>query len=350
MHRRTLLLTSLAYVSNGSRTMPTSSYGKNTKPSDLTDEVAASQSWLVATEASREPAKGRLDSANVFATFLSALTPTVAFSLQSAYSQGYRARVSRADFGRMDARRERALSRRDLASVAAASVFLQPFAAYAFKNPFQDVLDYRERLFDEYVEDKERREFIKSGKMGVAGGATYQKQVSIPVEGLFGTPLYLLMRVREATTQQERLISKGTFKDVQRGNIKMAVRMMTAGYDLQGALDALARDFPDEKKKKVKVIKREIIESLTILQAYFGDTEKLTVDELVGEKKSFVIAAFVSCRDKIDNFLDLLPPGQVRRVQDFIDQENAENAKAMEEAGIEMSNPPSGSRVDDFFQ
>ena len=38
--------------------------------------------------------------------------------------------------------------------------------------------------------------------------------------------LYTLLRVREATEQETRLIKSGKFKDIQRANIKLAVKFM----------------------------------------------------------------------------------------------------------------------------
>ena len=44
--------------------------------------------------------------------------------------------------------------------------------------------------------------------------------------------LYTILRVKEATQQETRLIKSGKFKDVQRANIKLAVKFMIENYNL----------------------------------------------------------------------------------------------------------------------
>jgi hypothetical protein len=55
-----------------------------------------------------------------------------------------------------------------------------------------------------------------------------------------GDLLYTILRVREATEQESRLIKSGKFKDVQRANIKLAVKFMVENYRLQDAFVSAA--------------------------------------------------------------------------------------------------------------
>jgi len=50
--------------------------------------------------------------------------------------------------------------------------------------------------------------------------------------------IYTVLRVREATTQESRLITSGKFKDVQRANVKLAIKSMVVNYRLNDNLIA----------------------------------------------------------------------------------------------------------------
>ena len=52
--------------------------------------------------------------------------------------------------------------------------------------------------------------------------------------------LYRIIRVREATQQERRLILTGKFKDVQRANVKLAVKFMVQNYRLADAIVSAA--------------------------------------------------------------------------------------------------------------
>jgi len=48
--------------------------------------------------------------------------------------------------------------------------------------------------------------------------------------------LYKIIRVREATQQEKRLIQTGKFKDTQRANVKLAVKFMVQNYRLSDSI------------------------------------------------------------------------------------------------------------------
>lgn len=61
-------------------------------------------------------------------------------------------------------------------------------------------------------------------------------------------PLYLILRAREATEQETRLIKSGKFKDVQRSNVKLAVRFIVNNYRLSDNFIAAASFLPESKR------------------------------------------------------------------------------------------------------
>eukprot|EP00435_Cladocopium_sp_Y103_P036351 s4281_g9.t1 len=67
--------------------------------------------------------------------------------------------------------------------------------------------------------------------------------------------IYLISRVQEATVQQERLVTTGKFKDVQRNSITMALNMMLDNYRLadQASQALLHGNHHDEHPKLLRV-------------------------------------------------------------------------------------------------
>lgn len=61
-------------------------------------------------------------------------------------------------------------------------------------------------------------------------------------------PLYLILRAREATEQETRLIKSGKFKDVQRSNVKLAVRFIVNNYRLSDNFITAASFLPENKR------------------------------------------------------------------------------------------------------
>jgi hypothetical protein len=61
-------------------------------------------------------------------------------------------------------------------------------------------------------------------------------------------PLYSILRAREATEQETRLIKSGKFKDVQRSNVKLAVRFIVNNYRLSDNFIAAASFLPESKR------------------------------------------------------------------------------------------------------
>lgn len=61
--------------------------------------------------------------------------------------------------------------------------------------------------------------------------------------------LYTILRVKEATIQESRLITSGKFKDAARGNVKLAVKFMLNNYKLSDAVIAASAYIDDNNRR-----------------------------------------------------------------------------------------------------
>ena len=93
------------------------------------------------------------------------------------------------------------------------------------------------------------------------------------------TPLYNILRVREATEQEARLIKSGKFKDVQRANVKLAVKFMVDNYSLNDNFIAASAFLTGDKRMKAGDIGQNVVQNLYTILEYFdsGDVENIKV-------------------------------------------------------------------------
>lgn len=94
--------------------------------------------------------------------------------------------------------------------------------------------------------------------------------------------LYRIMRVREATQQETRLITTGKFNDVQRANVKLAIKFMVENYRLNDAFIAAATYIPDattSTKLEAGQIGQRAVQNLYTILEYFdsADVQNLKV-------------------------------------------------------------------------
>jgi hypothetical protein len=93
--------------------------------------------------------------------------------------------------------------------------------------------------------------------------------------------LYRIVRVREATLLESRLIRNGTFKDVQRANIKLAVRFMVENYRLNDAFLAASTYLKSGNNKRLEAtqVGQAAVQNLYTILEYFdsADVENLKV-------------------------------------------------------------------------
>ncbi|CAK9103247.1 unnamed protein product [Durusdinium trenchii] len=147
--------------------------------------------------------------------------------------------------------------------------------------------------------------------------------------------LYLISRVQEATVQQERLVSTGKFKDVQRNSITMALNMMMDNYRLADqVVTAAGYVEPKENIVKASQVGNDAVEVLETAKEYFG--QPLKVSGLTDEQRKFIIEAMQACRTKLDNFLVYVPEDVLQKARKRVEDENELNRQeyAGEDGGI----------------
>lgn len=110
--------------------------------------------------------------------------------------------------------------------------------------------------------------FFSSGLAGF-GQVSWGKERP-PLEDL----LYNILRVREATAQESRLIKSGQFKDVQRANIKLAVRFMVQNYRLADCFVA-ASAYLDGNDRRIQAgaIGQSAVQNLMTILEYFDSSD-----------------------------------------------------------------------------
>eukprot|EP00984_Skeletonema_dohrnii_P016491 scaffold7348_cov139-Skeletonema_dohrnii-CCMP3373.AAC.2 len=136
------------------------------------------------------------------------------------------------------------------------------------------------------------------------------------------TYLYNILRVREATEQETRIINSKTFKDSQRANVKLAVKFILNNYKLSDSVIAASSYLSGTARVQASGVGQSAVQSLFTIIEYFDsqDVENIKVDALAG-KEAIVIKGLESVRRDIDEFLSYFP-------QDVLDQQKA---KVMEE-------------------
>jgi len=96
--------------------------------------------------------------------------------------------------------------------------------------------------------------------------------------------LYTILRVREATQQESRLIKSGKFKDVQRANVKLAVKFMIENYNLNDAILS-ASNYLDGNDKRMSAVNagQSAVQDLFTILEYFdsSDVQNLKVRMLL---------------------------------------------------------------------
>jgi hypothetical protein len=108
-------------------------------------------------------------------------------------------------------------------------------------------------------------------KVAMAGEQAAQQQTQRkPLRDL----LYTILRVREATSQESRLIRTGKFKDVQRANIKLAVKFMVQNYRLADTFIA-ACTYLDGTDRRLEAgqVGQTVVQNLITITEYFDSSD-----------------------------------------------------------------------------
>ena len=140
--------------------------------------------------------------------------------------------------------------------------------------------------------------------------------------------LLLIMRVQEATGQETRLIKTGKFKELQRLNIKRAISFMLDNYELRDRFVTASAFAPLSQQQQATEYAQTAVEGLIQILEYFPD--KLSVNDLTPEQRSFVLRALESTSKSIDEFLRLMPPEAVDGAREVLLMENRLNEEDFE--------------------
>lgn len=97
--------------------------------------------------------------------------------------------------------------------------------------------------------------------------------------------LYRILRVREATQQETRLIKTGKFKDVQRANVKLAVKFMVDNYRLNDAFVTASSylEGSDSRRVEASQVGQTAVQNLYTILEYFdsADVQNLKVSAVL---------------------------------------------------------------------
>lgn len=157
------------------------------------------------------------------------------------------------------------------------------------------------------------------------------------------TNVYTILRVQEATLQEERLINSGKFKDLQRANIKLAVEMILSNYRIGDAVVGAIKLVPQERTAQAQQVGNEAIDALQLVLDFFdSDANSLQVTKITSEKQTFALKALGKARERLSAVLGLVPEEAVAKARAFIEYENALNKAEFMQAnpGEKYLNPP----------
>jgi len=159
------------------------------------------------------------------------------------------------------------------------------------------------------------------------------------------TPLYSILRSREAMEQETRLIKSGRFKDVQRANVKLAVKFMAENYRLNDNFIAAGAYLVGDRKSKAFDVGTNVVQNLYTILEYFdsSDVENIKVGSLsMAGKEQLVLKGLDSSKKGIDDFVSFFPKDDVLAVAAKIEAENELNMREFDKelnGGVGILNP-----------
>lgn len=176
------------------------------------------------------------------------------------------------------------------------------------------------------------------GPKSLKDGAAAQFQVVEKPKNELTDAIVLISRVQEATVQEERLVTTGKFKDVQRNDIKRALNMMIKNYGLADqVVKASAYVEQPNKMMEATTVGNEAVDALETCRDYFNTN--LKVDVIGPQQRDFVVKAMGVTRTKLDGFLRYLPQDQVDAARRQVEEENAMNMKEFQGEDGSILNP-----------
>lgn len=155
--------------------------------------------------------------------------------------------------------------------------------------------------------------------------------------------LYRVLRVREATQQERRLIKSGKFKDIQRANVKLAVKFMVQNYSLSDAVVGASAYIKGGNQMKAIDVGQTAVQNLQTILEYFDtkDVENIKVgaNSMAG-KEELVLNGLQSAQLNLDQFLGYFPEDNVAKLKAQIKDENDLNIKEFDPSLGDIINLP----------
>lgn len=140
-----------------------------------------------------------------------------------------------------------------------------------------------------YTSEASRRNFLETLATSSAAAAASLTFGSLPAfaadaaDGVADTSLegylYKVIRVREATQQERRLITSGKFKDIQRANVKLAVKFMVQNFRLSDSVVGASAYLNGSNQMNAIEVGQSAVQSLQTILEYFdtSDVENIKV-------------------------------------------------------------------------
>ncbi|KAL7429935.1 hypothetical protein ACHAXM_001933 [Skeletonema potamos] len=152
--------------------------------------------------------------------------------------------------------------------------------------------------------------------------------------------IYNILRVREATEQETRIINNKTFKDAQRANVKLAIKFILNNYKLSDSVIAASSYLSGSARVQASGVGQSAVQSLFTIIEYFdsSDVENIKVDALAG-KEAIVIKGLESVRRDIDEFLSYFPQDVLDKQRVKVMEENELNFKEFDPELGSILNP-----------
>lgn len=204
------------------------------------------------------------------------------------------------------------------------------------------------RLMDSMNPELSRKSFLLGGS-GLIGLSLIPIQAEAAERQPLDKLLYNLMRVREATFQESRLISSGKFKDVQRANVKLAVKFIVNNYRLSDTV-VQASAYIEDSSKRITAgdVGQSAVQDLITILEYFdsSDVQNLKVGSNgMAGKESLVTQGLQSARSNIDTFLEYFPKDKVDAARKKVIEENELNYQEWDPKLGDIVNLPPGVGV-----
>mmetsp|Transcript_15873 Transcript_15873/g.36606 ORF Transcript_15873/g.36606 Transcript_15873/m.36606 type:complete len:257 (-) Transcript_15873:225-995(-) len=160
--------------------------------------------------------------------------------------------------------------------------------------------------------------------------------------------LYKIVRVREATQQERRLITTGKFKDIQRANVKLAVKFMVQNYRLSDSVVGASTFLSGGNSQQMRAIDvgQAAVQNLQTILEYFdsSDVENIKVGQnSMAGKEELVVKGLEATQVKLDEFLAFFDEATVSKVKAQVQEENELNVKEFDRSLGDIINlaPPS---------